>query len=89
MSLRKFKKADLSAQREWNRIISIWIMWLELGTQRISSTCWWRSTTYVAQQTLKLDESGLKLKHKMVAKRNRTRRFASWKHEVESSTIED
>jgi len=39
---------------------------------------------YLPQQTSKLEESGLKFKHKMVAKRNRTMRFASWKHEVES-----
>jgi len=44
---------------------------------------------YLPQQKLKLDESGLKFKHKMVAKWNRTRSFASWKHEVESSAIED
>jgi len=32
---------------------------------------------YLPQQTSKLEESGLKFKHKMVAKRNRTMRFAS------------
>jgi len=32
---------------------------------------------YLPQQKSKLEESGLKFKHKMVAKRNRTRSFAS------------
>jgi len=39
---------------------------------------------YLPQQTSILEESVLKFKHKMVAKQNRTRSYASWKHEMES-----
>jgi hypothetical protein len=46
-------------------------MWLELGTQRISKNLFVKRD-YLPQQTSKLEEMGLKIRHEMVAKHHRT-----------------